>query len=66
MIFKYKCVNVFKEFVLTLRGGHWEVSLDHKKEVAANSCVSEGQVKDTGAMYSHTILAYEGDGGFIH
>lgn len=55
MNFKYKCVNVFKEFVLTLRGGHWEVSLDHKKEVAANSCVSEGQVKDTGAMYSHTI-----------
>lgn len=34
MNFKYKCVNVFKEFVLTLRGGHWEVSLDHKKEVA--------------------------------
>lgn len=33
MNFKYKCVNVFKEFVLILRGGYWEVSFDYKKEV---------------------------------
>lgn len=43
MNFKYKCVNVFKEFVLTLRGGHWEVSLDHKKEVADLERSLEGQ-----------------------
>lgn len=33
MNFKYKCVNVFKEFVLILRGGYWEVSFDYKKEI---------------------------------
>lgn len=33
MNFKYKCVSVFKEFVLTLKGGHREVSIDLKKRM---------------------------------
>lgn len=33
-------------------------------ERSADFCVSKGQVKDTGAMYSHTVLAYGGVGDY--